>query len=98
MRFRDEAGLRTGFGRIPDWDRDAYQTSPESEAVHLISRHWSGAMLTLCGYVETDEDAEQIVEEPSEHTAGWDGLHRCFHCERTREVMLRERGKQEAGD
>jgi hypothetical protein len=95
MKLRDEAGLRTSFGRIPDWERDAYRTNPKGEAVHLISRHWDGAVLTLCGYVEDDEQAEQVVEEPGEYTIGWDGMHRCFHCQRMRKAMLRECREQE---
>ena len=94
MRFQDESGLETAFGRVPDWARDAYQTNSKGAVVHLVSRHWDGAVLTLCGYVEEGNGAVQIVEEPTEHTEGWDGLHRCYHCERFRRAMLREREKQ----
>lgn len=96
MRFSGEPGRRTSFDRVPDWERDAYQTSAGGEVAHLISRHYDGAILTLCGYVVTDEAAVQIVEEATENTESWDGLHRCFHCQRYRRAMLREREEQEA--
>ena len=62
----------------------------------MISRHYDGALLTLCGYVVTDEATVQIVEETTGNTEGWDGLHRCSHCQRHRRTMLREREEQEA--
>ena len=84
-----QAGQLTFFGRVPDWERDAYSYGRKG-TVHLVSRHRKGSVLTFCGaerLIDRVDDLVQIVDHPTAHTEGWDGRKRCYYCQKQLEAM-----------